>query len=82
LLNEQEENFMPDFNPKNAKRCAYCKRFTGDAQLRRGNNNGTVWFKEGVKGKCTRQVRPMEAVSGGGSNCQDYAISVEADRFV
>jgi len=70
------------FDPRKVKRCAFCKRFEGDAQLRKGNVNGTVWFKEGVKGKCTRQARPMDASSQGGANCQDYAISVEADKFV
>ena len=74
---------MPELNVKNnVKRCAFCKKFVGDAQLKRGSSNGMVWFKEGVKGKCTRQARSMEAVSGGGSNCQDFAISVDADRLI
>ena len=70
------------FDPRKVKRCAYCKRFEGDAQLRKGNTNGTVAFKDGVYGKCLRRQHPTQAASNGGSNCQDYAISVEAERFI
>ena len=70
------------FDPRKVKRCAYCKRWEGDAQLRKGNTNGTVAFKDGVYGKCLKNQHPVQAASNGGNTCKDYAISVEADRFI
>ena len=65
-------------NPQNTKRCAYCKRWTGDADLVLKPH--TIQFTAGEYGKCL-QTNSNQASTNGG-NCKYYAPSIEADKYL
>ena len=74
---------MSQTDPKANPMCAFCKRWEGDAKLtNQGVAKGFVRFDGNARGVCasgpTRNVR----IATHGRGCKDYAISVEADRFV
>lgn len=68
------------FHPKKGKRCAFCKRWNGDANLVFKSPQTGFQFTTGVFGKCMKYGGTK--VSTNGDGCKDYAPSVEADRLL
>jgi hypothetical protein len=68
------------YHPKNGPKCAFCKRWTGDADLVFKHPTTGFEFSAGVFGKCmaTNSTQP----STGGSSCKKYEPSVEASRIL
>jgi len=67
-------------HPKRVKKCAFCKRWNGDADLEIKNPASGIYFTMGVYGKC--MVRNASRVSNAGDNCKEYEPSVEASRLL
>ena len=67
------------FHPKRTKRCAFCKRWDGDAKLVFKNPQMGFEFIT-AQGKCmaTNNKRP----STDGHSCKHYEPSVEASRLL
>jgi len=64
-------------------RCAFCKRWLGNANLtNRGVVKGRIKFESSAKGMCTAKGNHIQKTAGSGTNCRDYVISPEADRFI
>ena len=73
---------MAQASPKSPK-CAFCKRWNGDAQLtNQGVAKGFIKFNDSARGICLANQARATRRANEGSGCKDYAISVEADRFV
>lgn len=68
------------FHPKNGKRCAFCKRWTGDARLIFKSPQVGYQFTTGVFGKCMKNGSTQTSTSGNG--CKDYEPGVEASRLL
>lgn len=68
------------FHPKNGSRCAFCKRWNGDANIVFKNPQMGFEFTTGVYGKCMKKGGNM--VSTTGHNCRDYEPSPEASRLL
>jgi hypothetical protein len=73
---------MATGDPRKPK-CAFCKRWSGDAQLtNQGLNNGFVRFEISAKGRCMARGSHVHKGAVDGANCRDYEISPEANRFI
>lgn len=73
---------MTQASPSSPK-CAFCKRWNGNAQLtNRGAGKGFVFFNNSATGKCMAGQNHIDKRANEGSGCKNYAISPEADRFV
>jgi len=69
-------------DPKKPK-CAFCKRWSGDAQLtNKGVSGGMIRFEISAKGKCMAKGNHIPKSAVDGANCRDYVLSPEADKFV
>lgn len=68
------------FHPNNGKRCAFCKRWTGNANLVPKNKQVGFEYDSGVYGKCL--ANGSSQPSTGGANCRDYEASPEASRLL
>lgn len=68
------------FHPKNGKRCAFCKRWNGDANLVFKNSQMGYQFTTGVYGKCMKNGGNQASTNG--VNCRDYEPSTEANRLL
>jgi len=67
-------------HPKKAQKCAFCKRWNGDAKLIFKNQHVGYEYESGVYGKCmaTNSNQP----STNGAYCKNYEPSVEASRLL
>jgi len=73
---------MSQADPKKPK-CAFCKRWDGNAKLtNQGVPKGLVRFDSNARGVCLAGQGRNIRIANQGDNCKDYAISVDADRFV
>ena len=69
-------------DPRKPK-CAFCKRWDGDAQLtNQGVAKGLVRFNSNARGICLSGQGRNTRIANQGDNCNDYAISPGVDRFV
>ena len=74
---------MSSTDPKKNPMCAFCKRWDGDAKLtNQGVVKGFVKFDPYARGACMSGPTRNIKLATNGRGCKDYAISVEADRFV
>ena len=67
-------------HPKKTQKCAFCKRWNGDAGLEFKNPAMGFQFTTGVFGKC--MASNSNQVSTNGSGCSNYEPSVEASRLL
>lgn len=68
------------FHPKNGKRCAFCKRWDGNANPVFKNPQTGFQFTTGVSGKCMKNGSRQASTNGNG--CRDYEPSVEASKLL
>jgi len=69
-------------NPGQSK-CAFCKRWTGDANLtNQGIGRGLIRFEISARGTCTASGNHIQKSAVDGSGCRNYEISPEANRYV
>jgi len=68
------------FHPKNGKKCAFCKRWNGNANFIFKNAQVGYEYEIGVFGKCMKNGSNQP--STGGVNCRDYEPSVEANKLL
>ena len=63
------------------KRCAFCVRWEGDAQLTGGPTitKGMVKFNTGAKGKCVKRGQQIEASQGAG--CNDFEMDPKVRKY-
>jgi len=70
-------------DPIKQPKCAFCKRWKGDANLtNKGVPKGKVKFESSAKGICTANGNHIPKTAINGANCRDYEISTEAYSFV
>ena len=67
-------------HPKKLQRCAFCKKWTGDANLVFKNPISGFQFEGDSKGKCMVDNSTKSSVLGGG--CKHYEPSVDASRLL
>ena len=67
-------------HPKNVKRCAFCKRWDGDANLVFKSPQAGYQFESSVYGKCFKNN--SKQLASGGVNCKDYEPSPEANKLL
>jgi hypothetical protein len=67
-------------HPKNGKRCAFCKRWNGNANLTFKNPQAGFEYMLGVYGKC--MANNSNQPSSGGTSCPKYEPNVEAYRLL
>lgn len=68
------------FHPKNGKRCAFCKRWSGNANLTFKNSQTGYQFTTGEYGKCMKNG--SNQVSTNGNGCHDYEPGIDAGRLL
>ena len=68
------------FHPKRVQRCAFCKRWDGDAKLTFKNPQQGFQF-EAAMGKCMAS-NGNKKPSHEGQSCQHYEPSVEVSRIL
>jgi hypothetical protein len=68
------------YHPKKGSKCAFCKRWNGNADLVFKHPSTGFEFTTGVFGKCmaTNSNQP----STGGQQCRNYEPSVEASKLL
>jgi len=67
-------------HPKNGSKCAFCKRWNGDAALTFKSPVVGFQFSTGVFGKCMATNSNQASTNGAG--CKNYEPSVEASRLL
>lgn len=67
-------------HPKKTQLCAFCKRWSGNADLKFKNVSSGFQYTTGVFGKCmaTNATKPCTT----GHGCKQYEPSVEASRLL
>ena len=69
-------------HPKKGKKCAFCKRWDGNADLEfKGPSTGFL-ITTGVTGKCMASSSGLNMASTAGATCSKYEPSVEASRLL
>ena len=71
---------MATAHPKQKQICAFCKKWTGDANLVPKNKHIGLEYKQGVYGKC--MANGSNQPSTGGTGCRDYAPSARVEAFL
>jgi hypothetical protein len=69
-------------HPKSGKKCAFCKRWNGDANLEFKSPSAGYLITVGVFGKCMASASGINQPSTGGTSCNKYEPSVEASRLL
>jgi hypothetical protein len=67
-------------HPKKTQRCAFCKRWNGNAELEFKHSTTGFSFTTGVFGKCMATNSNQPSTNGNG--CKNYEPSVEASRLL
>ena len=67
-------------HPKKGSKCAFCKRWDGDAKLTFKTPIVGFQFRTGVFGKCFATNSNQASTNGAG--CKHYEPSVEASRLL
>jgi hypothetical protein len=67
-------------HPKRVQKCAFCKRWNGNAELEFRSSSTGFQFTSGVYGKC--MANNSNQVSTAGAGCKKYEHSVEASRLL
>jgi len=67
--------------PSKDKRCAFCIKWDGDAQLQGGPGvtKGMVKFNTGAKGMCIKRNARVEAVQG--AACNDFVKNPQVEKY-
>ena len=69
-------------HPKSGKKCAFCKRWAGDANLEFRSPSAGYMITTGVMGKCMASASGLNMASTAGTACNKYEPSVEASRLL
>ena len=68
------------YHPKRGPKCAFCKRWDGDAKLTFKSPVVGFQYTTGVYGKCMATNSNQASTNGAG--CKKYEPSVEASRLL
>lgn len=68
-------------NPRSSKRCAFCKFWSGDAQLKFVDRYVGFEYERSAKGKCMKNNATMYAENSG-SCCRQYTPGIEAEKLL
>ena len=71
---------MAQAHPKNYKRCVFCKKWGGNANLVFKSPQVGYEYKASVFGKCMQNNSTQPAT--GGLGCRTYAPSYEAEKLL